>query len=271
MTRTYSKVYRNERKSYRTQIFVALISVGACGLFVGTYFFLRSNAFRVAIFTVDGEETFTADEVRTALVEDVKANCSLCAFFGPDSILFWKEQAYADVPGLSPYVETAAISRSFFDRSVSVYVTEREKRMVWCFLGPEEDATGARTCFWMDPDGRALGEAPYMEGKAIVLVEERGERAVKPGEQILPEAEAKNFAAALRLMQDLGISSVAVTVENIAQKEFMVTTREGPAVHFSLLFDPTSLISAFKDLRSSGVWQTLRTVDARVENRLYYK
>lgn len=268
MTRTYSKVYRNERKSYRTQIFIALAVILVGGLFTGLYFFLRSDTFRVTAFTVDGQKTFTADEVKEALVADISARCSTCTFFGPDSMLFWHEGTAQDVPGLFPYVESASVSRSLFSRSVAVQVTEREKRMVWCLV---EGEGGGRTCYWMDPKGRALGEAPYMEGKAIVLAEERTVRTIEPGGQILSETEARNFTTALGLLENLGISTTAVVIDTMEQKEFSVMTSEGPVVRFSFLFDPAPLVSGFKDLRAAGGWQELRVVDARVENRLYYK
>ena len=181
------------------------------------------------------------------------------AIFNPDRIFFWSNLDIKKPRDIFPEIAEIKVQRSLFSRSVTIAVTEREKFGVWC----------EGSCFWIDKEGIAFSSAPETDGTLVSFVKVSNGMDTKLGDQVLQGDELSNFLKSVQLIQDLGISVMGFSVEDIKLKEIVAMTTLGPKIYFSLLVDPYFAKETIQNIKSGPDWRKLSYINLTVAGRVY--
>jgi hypothetical protein len=131
----------------------------------------------------------------------------------------------------------------------------------------------ARRCVWFDPDGYAIGDAPHAEGLLVPLILEPTHEPFPLGTLLIDPERMRVLRTLFEGFHAADVHPRSVTLPDRIHDEVRVETSEGPSLLFSLRFSGEEPISALRELVRGvkGVrFSDLRTVDFRVEHRLYF-
>jgi hypothetical protein len=178
-----------------------------------------------------------------------------------DNILFWRSPL---APSKFPEIAKLNIKKDFIHHKITLEVIRREKAIIWCLEKSNQ-------CFWADNSGFIFSAAPTPTGSLLVrVIKDGSDRDLKIGDEVLPASWFVNLQSIFALLDELNLSIDEIRLENLNYRELKVKTVNGPDLYFSLLFDPHSAKEAIRSLAASNQWSSLRYLDLRVENKLYY-
>jgi hypothetical protein len=246
--------------------FVAL-AIGL--LFWGAWWLLfRASFLRAPELRITGTEALQESDVRKLLLGNMCASSLLCTVLGDTSLLSWPSGERRFAPAEAPRIASLSIQTSYREKTITATVTEREPIGIWC-TGVDD----ARRCVWFDPDGYAIGDAPHAEGLLVPLILEPTHEPFPLGTLLIDPERMRVLRTLFEGFHAADVHPRSVTLPDRIHDEVRVETSEGPSLLFSLRFSGEEPISALRELVRGvkGVrFSDLRTVDFRVEHRLYF-
>ncbi len=180
------------------------------------------------------------------------------------NIIFWKPERFIrDDEDLTKKLATFQISKEFFKRKIIVDISERNRKLIWCF-----DKTDS--CFWVDEDGVLFEKAPKTSGNLIYAITDEGDRSPEIGARIISEPLWMNLNKILVIISDLNIPVISIKVEDIKFRELLVDSVNGPKIIFGLNIDTAFMKTALTSLKENKAsWQNTKSLNLTVHGRAY--
>ncbi len=230
---------------------VILILTGVVYLFTG------SPLFKVGSLRVINANGIDESVLITTLKAQVAASSH--GWLGADNWLAWSEKLTYSTPRIA----TISVTKSFWDRGITITVAPRERYVVWC--GTNEN------CYWVDTNGVIFEPAPVADGQLVQTVFDDAEPVGSIGNTVLATETFSIVKKILDGTQALSMNIVKVAIHRSLQ-ELIITTAQGSRILFSLRFDPTptALPALARFIQKPGL-SKLEYVNLTVENRAFTK
>ncbi len=249
--------FQKTRFSFRIKIF--LIGLGAVIFLLGLgYLLIYSPLLKIKELVVQGNEHLSQESV-LAIVKPAVLKGGWANFWGEDHFLAWSK-GKIDVSKTA--LLEASIDKDWLVRSITIQVKERERFGIWCAKD--------EVCYWMDKEGVVFEEAPLTEGGLILKVYDSQRTELVLGSPAIEGRFVENLMAILESLPALNVSVDKIVFDQKLQ-ELKIDTYDGPAILFSIRFDPALNIKSLEKLSETLDFQKIDHVDLRVENRIYYK
>lgn len=223
-----------------------------------SYTVVYSPLFQIRQFLIVGSDYLSPEET-LAILKPIVFQNAIQKFLGDRNLISWI-RSQPDVQGTA--LLSAQIKKKWIQQSLEIRIQERNRFVIWCLSQTE--------CYWVDQDGIAFGEAPHSEGSLFLLVNDPSNDQLAMGQPVLEDRFLANTIKILQGIKELRLPFQEILLDRELQ-ELRVRNNQGPAVLFSLRFDPTLNLSALRSLKSKNNLSGIQYIDLRVENRLYYK
>jgi hypothetical protein len=248
-----------------TLAIMALIGMGIVWVIV------RSPLFRIRAFAIEGEEQLSEGEILSLLRSRIFYDSKMRHALGFRNMLIWPAALSERDMSMLPLLKSAVIEKNYLRHSITVRVSERVPRAVWCF-----EKTDPLRCAWFDDEGVILERALSVEGNLIRRVSDWSQDPLPMKSLILPGQFVSNFFTILRVLDETKLALHEIRIEDLGLQEAKVRVRGGPELMFSLRFPSQSALPVLKSLQKGEhlrgkSFRDLEYVDFRVENRAYFK
>lgn len=202
------------------------------------------------ITTVNVVGNVTASERAMIVNEIVTRHVSprYAGFFGFDHILSWPKN---DVALNRPEIERVTITKDLLHQTLIIAVKPRTPYGEWCV---------ADICHEFDASGVIFDMPKTAEIASLITVISNENPTSVPSRLLLVFAYLKERFPRLEKIEWRNDN-----------RELWVATADGPILHISTRFDPTTNLRALTELQSRPLFNKLSYVDLRIENRIYYK
>jgi hypothetical protein len=271
----YISERRNKRKKVRRYIFTTLAVFVLYFLFLGVaWLVLRSPLFRVQHVTVEGNNVIASQDIITLLQSDPSGRHNMLdSVLGWNNMLSWPGSLSSSQLNLIPQLASATVNKDYFSRTITINVTERNPFGIWCFLpkGDTDDAAGDGSCYWFDNTGVLFEKATNTQGNLIVVVNDYSQAVRGLNEEVLPDAYTANFISIVNVLHESDIGIKEIDLNDLSLEEVDAVTTGGPTIYFSLRFPADDYLGVLKNLSSQGEFSTLKYIDCRTEDRVFYK
>ena len=246
------------RKRYNLGLRIKIVVLLALILGGAGYIVFYSPVFKIA-------------EVNVAIAGSDAAKFS--DLIGPDphgqNLIFWSPLLNA---GEHPEIKDLKITKNYFNRSIEVTGSIRNKKIIWCFIAlrdSKSETGNTNKCFWTDETGYIFAEAPTIEGAAIKMVNDYRPAPLGLGDIVLPTEMFNNLNSVLNILTEFNLPVTDVRLEDIKLREFAVNLEHGPKIIFSLEADPEFIKPAISSLMKSNSWSKINSLNLTVEGRAY--
>lgn len=247
---------KRKRRSSYFKVFFIILGITALG--AGTiYTIIYSPIFQVDDYIIENNRRLPSETV-LGFLKPLVLKGAISRLLGEDNFLIWPKGGL-DVSG-TPLL-SASIEKNWLDRSIKVSIQERELFAIWCV---QKDA-----CYWLDQNGLAFEEAPETEGSLILKVYDSRQEALL-GAKVLEDRFLGNLLMILSNLKKINLPVKKITFDRELQ-ELRAETYDGPALLFSVRFNPQLSIESLDSLLKTLDLKKLSYIDLRVENRIYYK
>ena len=252
---------RRKKKFIYWLIFILLIFYLA-GVALGALI-LKTGIFRAKEINIVGNKSVATEDIRQALQSQVFRGNYLYYLLGFNNLLIWP--SHIDNPDkFLPQIKSLDVDKSYWSKSVTVRVTERQPYGIWCV------STGG-ACFWFDDSGKIFKKGPLSQGNLIKTVTDLSGRPLGLNGYVLPEEYFPNLRSIFEALDKSGLGAESVELKDLALEEVAVKTAGNPAIYFSLRFPADWTTAVLNDLINKGSFSKLKYVDLRIKNRAYYK
>lgn len=258
--------------------FAVAVFIGAAGT---GFWFLRNGEFmKITSVEVSGTRMVPAGDLLTLVKSGEVKREGFMGFILPED----HRLAYEDDEKISgiikerfPRVKEVSIARNNDTRSISVEVSERKEKIIWCHASAgssdnERDGFAVNNCFWLDDEGFVIGESPDSEGTLVPVITDKSEREITLGKTIVSAEKLANLIEAEKMMKSFGWVAEETAVEDSSLKEAVMIVSSGQKILVSLERSPWEegkpILSA---IVASGKWPEVEYVDLRIEGKGFYK
>lgn len=287
---------RTRRRLFYSVFFSALFLVAGIFLAARSSYWEKVSIVQIKI---SGAESIPKEEIR-ALVQGKIQGAYLSLFNRASSFLYPRKEIEKSLSLAFPRMANVAVSLERL-REIQVDVEERVPSYLWCgsTLNPAEGLTTSgeylssknlsrEQCYFIDPQGVIFTEAPHFSGNVYfemygdisgksVFSENAPERPI--GFFFLPTQDFERIIALKNELANSGIIAEKFIVEN-EERDAAFVFPNGIRLLFNLNQDfgilVYNLLAAFdtEPLKKEMLYKnepTLRYIDARFENRIFYK
>lgn len=248
-----------------------ILAIFAFIILVGTgfaYLALYSGIFRIDSFTVNGNTRAGSKRVIDAASLELLRESPRRALFGPESLLFWGFHKAELKPRTDALLASIRIRADFFEKQVTLTVSEREFQGLWCLSRLENNTQ----CFAFDSEKIVIRRVPEAYGSLIFKVRDENSRMLTPGVLVWSDSEElSRIFKTIRIMENIygGISVIEIKSREL--REWTAISPQRIVFAFSTDFIPENLESILRALRERPDFDVVSFVDFRVPNRVYYK
>lgn len=186
-----SKAMQRRRK--KRVIRIAVICTCSIALFFGLAYFSFSPTISIARVDVQGNASVSSDEV-VGVVEKIIAGKYIALFSKRNNWLYPENFLIEIIKNNFPQVASVSMSVND-DKNLSVYISEREPKGVWC-VGIELE-----NCYFLDSDGFIFDKAPEFTGNIYLVFTGVIEKEDPIRESYLPKEDflkLQNFISTLK-------------------------------------------------------------------------
>lgn len=266
--RDVSNIASERRRTRRFGFVVLAILFIAFLALAVTWIVLRSGLFWAKKVTITGNNIVSEDQVLSLLKSRVFHDSFVKYLLGYRNMLIWPKEISGEDLRLLPQVKKMTVEISYAKRAIAIRVEERNRRGIWCFVPPG----GERLCWWFDDEGFLTERVAGATGSLILVVQDYAETPkLFDGSYVLPKENLANLLSVMKLIQSIDISVTETAINKDALEEVRVTTENGPVLYFSLRFPIVGGEAAIASLREKTNFEKLRSIDFRVQNRVYYR
>lgn len=253
-----TKQLRKKRAAFRIKLYLA--GFGLILFFVGLgYAIIYSLIFKIDGFKITGKDRLSDDLILTIL-RPLVIRGQISSMLGWNNFLVWPS-GNMDVGNTALF--SAKIKKDWLTRIINIDVKERERFGIWC-------VTTGDICYWLDESGMIFEPAPITEGTLILKVYDKNNQPLVIGSKVIEERFLGNLIKILQKLKKMGLIIQKIVLDRELQ-EIKVDTYGGPAIFFSIRFDPMVNVSSLEELEKTVAIEKLNYVDLRIENRIYYK
>lgn len=256
------------RRKRRRKFILYAGAIVLLALFVGIFFFIRSDAFQLRDIRINETRTIIPSDVEVQVESFISEQSPVLKwFFGNENIALISTNALAtSIKESFPAIQDISIEKNIADHSLSLSITEREKTGLWCKkIRPDFEE---KKCIWFDKSGIAFLEGLQAEGNVFHRIEDETGRTVKIGDAILPKKELDVMFRIYDFLESVEWDTRTLIFEDAKLGEVRTqTVQNEPILYFSLTNNPTYAISLVRELKN----KPLEYIDLRVESRIYYK
>jgi len=236
------------------------------------WFLIKGDFIKVTEIKVSGTRMVSPEEIVFFVNSEDGKRGGLWGFILPDDhqLAYKKDEDLTNsIKTRFPRVKDIIIDRDYSERFISIAVSERTEKTIWCFISDEEEQ---KDCFWLDNEGFVIGEAPYSEGSLVTTIEDETNRKILPGEKAVPEKELGHLLEVADMIKEFNWVADEISVSDPNFKEAVVIISSGQKIIVSLerssVSEGRAIINA---IISSGCWPRIEYVDLRVEGKGFYK
>lgn len=283
-------------RSFRYSIWLPLLFILFGVLIWGT------NIARVQQVSVEGQKALQEADIIRVAKESIQEPL-LGPFFPGNIVAFPKARTAAALQDTFPRIETIAITRSLWNGSVHLVVTERKTHGIYC-VGIEEvfeeEATETdeetmaqaltptqlgifpkvrvEACFLMDADGIAFADAPETEGSLIMTIIDSNVRA--GDDPVFHGARALDPSVLheINITWETFTQGIDVKPRRVMKRTggiITIETFEGWEAILSLENPLEPQVVALRELLAKELdavqRRTISVIDLRVPGRIYYR
>jgi len=267
---------RRRRSKRRLSSFIVSLFILALSFVLGGWWVVvKSNLFLIQDIAISGNREVGREEILAFLREFVERNSKLAGWIGSDNLLAWPDEIPSDEFLKLPLIENLEIKKDFGKRSVSVRVFERSPYGVWCQKTRTDTVSSSLEnndwCAWFDREGMLFKPMFEVEGSLIPAVDDYTARAIGLGTKILSEGYIANLFSVFDVLREAEIAVEEIRLVDLNLREVEVRSYDGPILYFSLEFTASYIPQVIRSLREKADFQTLKYIDFRVMNRVYYR
>ncbi len=281
-------------RKYRWRGLAAFLAISV--FLTGAWWLATSPFFEIKIFSVYGTERLEASAVRASLETIYSAQ----RLWFKDRNFFlaplWHTASSTEARLKSEHPEiAAAMTEVVFPKTLAVVVRERTQEMLWCRAErndqtvPAPNATSSAAllipaagtqdisgCVWMDREGVAFRTAIPSQGALITTVKDYRSTAFDLGRVVAePRLVAELLAINAASQREFGFAVNAFAVLPEMPDDLVAYGPTGFRIIVArgdLLKRQLAALGRFFRLEINGDFGKVREyVDARIENRVYYK
>lgn len=257
---------REHRDRFRRFFVMVVWGVGGFVVCLGlAWVVLRSDVLSIRAVHVVGAHTTSSDEIVTALRSFVSRNTFWGRIFGPDFLLAWPSRVDPALLHLFS-LNSVVLDRAIFSREITVAVSERVARGVWCVSKEGQDS-----CWSFDADGMLFRRGVAMEGGLARTVRDETGRPLLLGSRVLSGVALEHFFGILSVLDRASIATSRLVLPELSLEEIHAKTYTGATIFFSLRFSPESVLPVLSGLVRNPGLRMLEYIDFRIEKRAYYK
>jgi len=253
------------RKFYSKLAFWFFCFWGVVGLFIYLLFF--AGLFEVNNISVDGNETVATDDI-LALVQNRMNDRVLFVPQHFNIFLVKTDAIKKEIIEKYPSFKSVNIKKKF-PHDLKISVSERNIVGVWCIKNTSE-------CFYFGKAGVAFEKASDSSGPILIHIDDYRDKDIKLGEIVEDRPYLdKIIQARDELNNQLKEKTMRIVIPKDRFNEFEIITNNGWKLIFSfdldIPFQIESLGIFFNQSLSSSDRENLEYIDARIENKFYYK
>jgi len=277
-----------ERRRRRRIVALSLAAVAVLILFGGVVWLAHASFMRITSIEVSGEQTLAAADIEQETLADISG--SYWYLFPKNNIFLYPKSAVeADLKNQIPTISKVSVGARDF-HTLSVVVTERARKALWCPGNPSNDVGSTTTalvsvdsgaCLWLDQDGAAYAPAPDTSLAADTAAPDGYMHyygaltgAVIPKQYLTPD----QFHSLSALIDALRQNQATDTVESVAVSgnDVRATFTSQFALIFSLDSAGADVYQRFVLALGSGIFaqhplSDFDYLDLRFGDKLYYK
>ena len=248
---------KRRRRVFYLKVILAALGITAFGAGLA-YVIIYSPIFQVDNYIIENNNRL-ANETIFSFIKPAVLNNGIADFLGEKNFLIWPE-GEIDVSG-TPLL-MAKISKDWLNRSIKIYVKERDLFAVWCLPNG--------ICYWLDQSGLVFEEAPETEGGLILKVYDRDQKETLLGLKVIEDRFLGNLLILLDNLKKLSLPIKTIILDRNLQ-ELRAETADGLVLLFSFRFNPQSSLDSLNSLLKTLDLKKTDYIDLRVENRIFYK
>jgi hypothetical protein len=264
----------SSRRKRRKKILLkaGLVLAGIFLFLGGVVAFFYIPKFRINDISIEGANILDAGQLKEEIGSLLRGK--IFKIFPCDNIFILpKAKITAELLRKFPVLKEVAVSRSF-PQKISVFLEERKPKALWCMgLNATSTNLSGVSCAFMDESGFIFQPAPFFSGAIFsVFYDERREKIVAIGEEMIPESEFRNLNSFAELLNrnNMDVSKIVLKDDG----EYEVYLKEGWHIKLNskneaaLSFNNLQLVlnENIKEKRS-----TLEYVDLRFGNKVFFK
>lgn len=276
----YTEEVHWRRRKRRWILFFIFLVLALGGIASGGgWLIFRSDIFRVRAIEISGNTTLRGSDIIEFTKTKISDNHRFAVqLFGFQSMLAWPTVRIEDNKGEPPALKSLTIRKNYARRSIEIAVKEREPYGIWCKMPGGENASSTDVegssdrCFWFDKEGILFKKSFVIEGGNLIpLLHDYSGRNLAVFSKILPDTSMPNLISIFDVLRASDLTAEEFRLEEIGLEETAVTTKNGPTLYFSLRFPADSTLAVLESIMKKSDFKSLRSIDFRVENRVYYK
>jgi hypothetical protein len=284
---------KKKRKRARAYLFTALGLLVLYGIFFAIQWMIfRSPVFRVDSVIVQGNSAVaSADVIALTEASALPTHSILRGAVTFKNMLLWPDTIPQKELQLIPQLASANISKDFFSHTVTITVTERSPFGIWCFSAVPgaaaasvatssvssaageavAGATANTSCYWFDKTGTIFEKAGETQGDLVFVVYDSAQSPRGLNQKVLSDEFLPNFISIMNVLRESALGIRAIELNDLSLEEVDVLTANGPEIYFSLQFPADEYLPIIQKLMLEPTFGSLRYVDCRTQNRLFYK
>ncbi len=255
--------------------FALAVFIAASG--TGLWFLRNGEFMKIIDFEVSGTRMVPPGDLLSFVNGDGGKRGGFLGFILPESHRFAylnDEDLIKAIKENFPRVKEASIFRDYASRSISIAVSERQEKIIWCsaVLDSAQGGPAANNCFWLDNEGFVIGESPNSEGTLVSVITDGSGKEIITGKAAIEGGKLANLIEAEKMVRDFGWLAEKTEIGDPSLKEAAITVSSGQKILVSLERSPWEEGKPILDaIIASGKWAAVEYVDLRIGGKGFYK
>ena len=179
----------------------------------------------------------------------------------------------------APHVARVQVEKDIGKKAVTIRVEEKTISALWCYIIPRGEADDAEdeavhrreNCYAVDEQGIAFIATPTIAGNLLIKVYDTNEPARVLRARVLARDEWFNLMKGIEAIRRAGLHPTAITIRERTLREWEVETKAGPSLYLSLETVQDDIGGILEELAVTIDFKTVRVIDLRVKDKIYYK
>lgn len=253
---------QNKKRNYlwRTiKIFLIVLILEVFFILI-LYLIIYSPVFKINEVQIINNENVSSEDVLNFITINIFKGSYLKKILGFRNILIWPNFLENNLNTFAQ-IKNISIEKDYFKKNVLVKIHERKLIGLWCFAEKSK-------CFEFDDNGYLFNKTFFSEGGATLKIFDFTSRKLGIGNFVLEKRLFDNLFLILKILDKNNLNIERIDFRNLENEEIEVKLFDGPYIYFSLNFPPPSLEEIINSINN---FNSLKYLDLRVENRVYYK
>lgn len=269
------KLHEKRKKGLIFKLFLVFMGLAALGGFM-LYLIFFAEFFDLREIEINGNKTVSNNEIKDVLEKPLAQRTLFLIPIRFNIFAIDTDTLGVDILNSFPKFEKVSVSKKP-PHMIEVKILEKEPLGTWCFNKNSDDNSPiSAKCFYFDKYFTAFETAPYLSGSIYLHVTDYLNDTPRLGEKVAKSDWAEKIAQTDGwLKSNLGINMKEVIIPENSFDEFNIETEDGWKIFMAKSLDITYQLESLKifitQKFSLEELKNLEYIDARVENRFYYK